>query len=250
MTLGRMVHFFLSDDKVFGLKAKRITLIFVLCDITSFFVQAAGGTMTTPSESPSTQKIGLHVYMGGVGLQLLFICIFMALCIRFQLKITRQEQSTLEAGQGVHMTDFKSPLQARRLLYLLYFVLGLIVYRNIYRLIEFSSGVESSITQHEWYTYVFDAVPMFFALVAFNAYHPGRVLQGPKSDFSEDRKRAKAEKKEKKAAKRQAKDEKQRGKIVDRLNRKAEKKVGKMGGFEKMESATEQEVGTTAYQNV
>lgn len=205
MVLGRMVHFFLTNDQVFHLKAKRITLIFVLCDISTFLVQAAGGSMTTSTNPPATQQAGLHVYMGGVGMQILTICVFLALCIRFQIKIYRQEASALSSGQGVHMRDFNSPTNARHLLYLLYTVLGLIVYRNIYRLIEFSSGVHSSITEHEWYPYVFDAVPMFFALVAFNVLHPGRILRGPNSDFSEDRKRAKAEKKEKKRLKQEAK---------------------------------------------
>lgn len=253
MNLGRMTHFFLTDDKVFGLKAKRVTLIFVLCDITSFVVQAVGGVMTTPSESPSAQKLGLHIYMGGVGLQLLFIAFFVSLCVRFQLKLRRQEEQSNIAS------DFplpRSPLQARRLLYLLYLVLVLIIYRNIYRLIEFSSGVESSITQHEWFTYVFDSVPMFFALVAFNAYHPGRVLQGPNSDFSEDKKREKAEKKEKKQAKREEKDAMKRAKIVDRLDEKAEKerlKQEKKTGFKfaKLQGGSEERlsVGSGAYQN-
>jgi len=64
MVLGRMVHFHLTNDRVYGIKARRITLIFVLFDITSFVVQAIGGVMTTPSSSASTQMLGLHIYMG------------------------------------------------------------------------------------------------------------------------------------------------------------------------------------------
>lgn len=249
MTLGRMIHFFLPDDKVLGLKAKRITLLFVLCDIASFVVQATGGVMTTPSESVSAQKLGLHIYMGGVGLQLLFIGIFFALCIRFQLKISRQEYSSYK---GVHMTDIKSPVQARRLLFLLYLVLGLIVFRNIYRLIEFSAGVYSNITEHEWYTYVFDATPMFFALIAFNAYHPGRILRGPNSDFSESKKIEKAEKQAKKQVKRQDKDAEKREKIVSRLERKKEKEMKKSGGlgvYDKLQDGGSQDFGPGAYEN-
>lgn len=238
MALGRMIHFFLNDDKVFRLKAKRITLIFVLCDITTFLVQGAGGSMTTSTNPISTQRTGLHVYMGGVGLQIFTICIFLTLCIRFQLKVYHQEASALSSGQGIHMTSFNSPTNARRLLYLLYFVLTLIVFRNIYRLIEFSSGVYSPITEHEWFAYVFDAVPMFFALVAFNVLHPGRILRGPNSDFSEDRKRAKAEKREKKRAKREAKAQKKSAKLEAKMARKEEarrKKELKSGNFIKME---------------
>jgi hypothetical protein len=31
--------------------------------------------------------------------------------------------------------------------------------------------------------YVFDEMPMFFALAVFNIYHPGRVLVGPESEY-------------------------------------------------------------------
>jgi RTA1 like protein len=239
MVLGRMVHFFIADDKVFGLKAKRITLIFVLCDISTFLVQAAGGSMTTSSNPIGTQRAGLHVYMGGVGMQLLTIGIFLILCIRFQFKVLRQEQSSLSAGEGIHMEALNSPIYARHLLYLLYTVLGLIVFRNIYRLIEFSSGVLSNITEHEWYAYVFDAVPMFFALVAFNIYHPGRILRGPNSDFSEDKKRAKAQKKEKKRLKQEAKAEKKAAQAEVRNTKKDEarrKKEERRGYFGKAET--------------
>ena len=202
MTFGRMVHFYLQSDKVFFLKAKRITLIFVLFDISAFLVQAAGGSMISSSEPVNIQRLGLHVYMGGIGLQLLYICVFLTLCVRFQLDVRDLEKS----DQWIHLSDFASPRSARHLLYVLYTVLLLIIYRNIYRLIEFSSGVLSNITEHEWYAYVFDAVPMLFALIVFIAFHPGRVLRGPNSDFSEMRKREKAEKREKKQAKKRAKE--------------------------------------------
>ena len=218
MVLGRMVHCFLPDDKVWGLKAKRVTLIFVLCDISTFLVQAAGGSMTTSSEPAATQHTGLHIYMGGVAMQLLTIAFFLALCVRFQLKLRRQEQDAL-AHVHVPVTDPQSPIHARHLLYVVYTILGLIVFRNIYRLIEFSSGVYSNITEHEWYMYVFDATPMLLALVAFNILHPGRILRGPNSDFSEDRKRAKAEKTEKKRLKGEAQAEKKAAKAEAKLGR-------------------------------
>jgi hypothetical protein len=169
--------------------------------------------MTNSSYPPSTQRTGLHIYMGGVGLQLLYIAIFLTLCIRFQLTINQLEKSSLSAGQGVHMSDLSSPRSARRLLCLVYTVLFLIVFRNIYRLVEFSSGIYSTITEHEWFAYVFDAVPMFSALVAFNIFHPGRVLRGPNSDFAEDRKREKAAKRAKKQAKRLAREDRKKEKV-------------------------------------
>lgn len=46
------------------------------------------------------------------------------------------------------------------------------------------------------YQYVFDATPMFFALVAMNVLHPGHVLIGKESEFK-SRKERKIEAREK-----------------------------------------------------
>src|SRR5262249_54294190 len=159
----------------------------------SFVVQAIGGSMLSPGASAETQQLGLHIYMGGVGLQLLFIGIFLALCVRFQVDVRRREQGEELRGDGEHMTAYNTARNARRLLWLLYVVLALIVYRNIFRLVEFSAGTLSTITTHEWFVYFFDATPMFAALVSFHVFHPGRVLRGPNSDFSDERQRKKEE---------------------------------------------------------
>lgn len=73
MTLGRLIHFFHPRRRVYGVKAASITKYFVWADIFSFIVQGAGGSMLGPGNDANTIKIGLKVYMGGVGLQEAFI---------------------------------------------------------------------------------------------------------------------------------------------------------------------------------
>jgi RTA1 like protein len=208
MLLGRMVQFFLDERRVCRVKAKHFTWIFVSLDILSFIVQGAGGIMTNQQDMPQVQKDGLNVYMGGLGIQQLFIIIFTYLAIRFQKKLALQEQRNLGAGQGVSMTEFRSPHQARKLLKTVYLVLGLITLRIIFRLIEFSQGTDSYLNTHEWFPYVFDAVPMLAATIVFHVVHPGSILRGPNSDFTEEKKAAKEKKEEKKQVKKEAKREK------------------------------------------
>ena len=236
MVLGRMIHFFLTPDKVMGIRARSVTKMFVWFDIFSFIVQLIGGLMTNSTNPVKTQKLGIHIYMGGVGLQLFFILIFIVLAVSFHRAINRSmtpnesdDSKPLTPGGYSSLSRFdyshysssltpKTPTSALHLLCILYLVLGLIIFRNMYRLIEFSMGVNSTITHHEWYAYVFDAVPMLCALVAFNIYHPGKVLRGPRSGFSEENKMLKQQKKDTKAAKKQAK-----------LDKKEMKKMGKEG---------------------
>jgi hypothetical protein len=71
--------------------------------------------------------------------------------------------------------------------------------RIIFRIAHYAQGTSTTnqILTHEVYEYVFDAIPMFLALVVVNVFHTGRILQGPDAKFS---KLTRAEKKEKKRA--------------------------------------------------
>jgi RTA1 like protein len=212
MLLGRMVHFFLDGRKVYGVKAKHFTWLFVSLDILSFLIQAAGGLMASGKNAPQVVKNGLNVYMAGMGVQEFIILIFVSMAVRFQKKLTQQEQRGFNAGQGVSMSEYRTAPQARKLLYVVYTVLGLITLRIIFRLVEFSQGFTSDLASHEWFVYVFDAVPMLAAIVAINLLHPGRILRGPNSDFTEERRADKQMKKERKDMKRAEKESKRAAK--------------------------------------
>lgn len=230
MTLGRMLHFCLENDRFGGVRARRITLVFVLFDITAFLVQAGGGLMTSGEDPPvSLVKTGLKIYTAGVGLQIVFMVFFSVITLKFQRLLKKQDAGQVRGyamesistntsyqsgtGEGDCEINFgqRGFLCIRPLLIVVWVSLALIFMRNIFRLIEWGiGGVNGNvITKNEWYLYVFDAVPMFLALVAFNVYHPGRILQGPRCDFkAEDRTRKaqkKAHKLDKKTAKKQSK---------------------------------------------
>ena len=138
--------------------------------------------------------------MGGIGLQQLFIFLFLGLAFRFQQEMRREAP---EADRP----------KATQLLFVVYAVLTLITVRNqssystpqnsisrtpkqkisdtflpyqiriIFRLIEYAQGYDSGIPVHEAYQYVFDSTMMLAALVLFNAFHPGRIMPGKESDF-------------------------------------------------------------------
>jgi hypothetical protein len=251
MLLGRMIHFFMpkGQDRVFKVRARAITRMFVLFDISAFFVQATGGTLTGPGYSKKTQNMGLNIYTGGVGLQLFFLVIFVALAIGFQRKVnalkrsygklgymdeeSRYEPFSRPAEQSQFRVESPEPFQTNDLslttplMRLLYIILALIIFRNIYRLIEFAMGINSPTVDHEWYAYVFDAVPMFFALLILNIFYPGKYLQGERADFS-------VENKERKALKKEAKQQKKE----DKLERKAAKRMGKTDSGSQYERLT------------
>ena len=68
MTLGRMINFYLPEQKLCRVSARRFGTIFVCLDIFAFIVQLAGAVLTTgDDESESTVMMGVHIYMGGIG---------------------------------------------------------------------------------------------------------------------------------------------------------------------------------------
>jgi hypothetical protein len=167
----------------------------------SFLVQITGGLMTL-SKKFNTLNNGLHIYTTGVALQQFFIFCFLFLIYSFQRRLEREcSQERIQ--------------EAKKLILVLYFSLILISvwatnicmiihlirtqFRIVFRIIEFSAGAGTALTHqfraHEWYQYVFDATPMFLALLVMNVFHPGKVLVGTASSFK-SRKERKVERRE------------------------------------------------------
>lgn len=171
MVMGRMVYNFTATAKVFGIKAWRFGLYFVLLDILAFIVQLYGaGSASGPHLSTHKVLLGIHIYMGGVGLQQAFIFVFLFLAVRFH-RTLRLDPPTARKSSAL------------RLLYVQYVVVTLITIRIIFRLIEYSKGIKSTIPNHEVYQYIFDSLPMAVALYLFNAIHPGRIMPGKESNL-------------------------------------------------------------------
>lgn len=77
IVFGRMVRNLVPAQKFMRIKGWQYATIFLVFDLVAFVVQVYGAARATASDVPkSTVLMGLHVYMAGVGVQLLFIIIF------------------------------------------------------------------------------------------------------------------------------------------------------------------------------
>ncbi|KAK6509619.1 hypothetical protein TWF481_004353 [Arthrobotrys musiformis] len=217
MVLGRMVWYYLQDKRVAGIQAKRLSVIFVWLDIIAFLVQLVGACMATfrntdsnateqqKIDSANSQKLGLNVYMGGIGFQLFWILVFSGFAWRFGMKATKERNQ----GTAIHRDS-----NWKHLLIILYFTLLMITIRIIFRLVEFSGGkIDTKLTTTEAYFYALEATPMAIACITWNLFHPGRFFVGPDGEFPRlTRKEKKAIKAEKKRLKEEKKYEKKEGK--------------------------------------
>ncbi|RBQ74908.1 hypothetical protein FVER14953_13726 [Fusarium verticillioides] len=169
MVFGRMVWCNTPDGRLYGVKAWQFGFIFVILDIIAFIVQVYGAAQAATGKDKTLAENldALHIYMGGVGLQLFFILIFAVFGVHL---FRRLRGSNLGLDSG---TQKRSVMM---LFYAMFIALALIVLRIIFRLIEYSQGLDSDIPRHEAYQYALDSLPMLIALVAFNVVHPARVM--------------------------------------------------------------------------
>ncbi|KAH7354524.1 RTA1 domain-containing protein [Plectosphaerella cucumerina] len=169
MVVGRMVYYWLPSKSIWRLKARTMTSLFVWLDVVLFFVQATGGSMIE-NEDPESAKLGLYIYMGGIGAQQGFLLLFLLIMVKFNVNIRQQ--------------GIDRPTSWQRLLNSLYAVLALITIRITFRLVEFSFGINGPIPKNEAFFYTLEATPMVLAIGIFAPIHPGRTLTGPESEFS------------------------------------------------------------------
>ncbi|TVY51629.1 Sphingoid long-chain base transporter RSB1 [Lachnellula cervina] len=171
--LGRMVWNYVPDATIYRVTAWRFSTYFVVLDIIALIIQVIGAASAANSKSPKSHVLtAIHVYMGGVAFQQFFILVFAIFALRFHRTVLHQRR------QGVPGAASALPL-----LYAIYAVLLLITIRIVFRLCEYSQGLDSSIPSHEVYQYCLDSLPMLVALLILNVFHPGRVMPGAKSDI-------------------------------------------------------------------
>ncbi|KAH6677554.1 RTA1 domain protein [Halenospora varia] len=172
MVFGRVVYYYLPEKKIGPIKAISMAKWFVWLDVSTFIIQIIGGIMTQNKDNIDSVKTGLRFYTAGIALQEVFILGFTGMAIRFHWMMANGHGNP-ERGNGW-----------KRLVFTTYASLAFITIRICFRLAEFASGkVDTVLTTKEVYFYVFEATPMFFALLVWNITHPGSILRGPEADF-------------------------------------------------------------------
>ncbi|KAG1892392.1 RTA1-domain-containing protein [Suillus subluteus] len=153
------------------LPVRRLTLIFVLSDFTTFVIQAIGASMTT-STVQSSASLGLHIFLVGLIMQLVSFIFFCATYARFLYKVYTEEQD-------VCMRDSKQPWNNdwRTLAAALAVsCVGLLI-RSFYRVVEASQGFRGNLSTSEAAFYLGDTIPICLALVVYVPFWPGRFIK-------------------------------------------------------------------------
>lgn len=160
MVLGRLIRF-MGADHLSLIRPKLLTKIFVGGDIVAFLIQTLGGSMMSKS---STQTNGKHLIVIGLMAQIFFFGFFVITAGVFHYRVHNAPTPRSLATPWL------------KYIYVLYSASGLILFRSSFRVVEFVSGVNSTLSLHEIYLYLFDAFLMVGVLASFNLVHPGHII--------------------------------------------------------------------------
>jgi hypothetical protein len=172
MIYGRIVLFVNAPDASI-IRPTRVTKIFVIGDVLSFFIQAGGGGMMAQGKSAA---LGQKVILAGLFAQLIFFGFFLIIAIVFERRIMKSGMRYTIPKYGKHTW--------RALLLLLLAAAVVIIERCVYRVIEFGQGQDGYLMTHEVFMFIGDAAPMFFVQAVFHLIHAGDVF--PKGGVGKD----------------------------------------------------------------
>ncbi|OKL56095.1 hypothetical protein UA08_08788 [Talaromyces atroroseus] len=188
MVFGRMVWNYVPDASIRGIRAWKFGMYFVVLDIIAFIIQVSGAASAESSNTETVAQTlqGIHIYMGGVALQQVFIFVFCYFAYELWHSLHKQQKSGIKVSTASPNLSIQSGLV---LLYALGMVLVLITLRILFRLAEYAHGLTSTIPNHEAYQYCLDSLPMLLAFVILSVVHPGSIMKGPECEIPSRKKR-------------------------------------------------------------
>lgn len=195
MTLGRLITL-LDAERLSLVPIRWLTAVFVTGDVLSFLLQGAGKTRTLylcpdcinmalgggimASGTLSGMTTGENVIMGGLAVQLIFFSVFVIVATLFHYRIhqnpTEKSMSTCISRSGWRNPNWETTMVG------LYIASILILIRSVFRMIEYAGGNDGYLMSHEAFSYVFDAMLMFFAMIVISVLHPSKVLGSGKEE--------------------------------------------------------------------
>ncbi|KAI4192265.1 MAG: hypothetical protein LQ350_008678 [Teloschistes chrysophthalmus] len=170
MTLNRLMCA-TNSASLSLIRANWVTKIFVIGDVFTFFIQAGGGGIMASADAEKV-KLGQNVVLGGLFLQILIFGFFVLVAAVFHVRLRKQRKELKGVEVPVGVVEWEKTLVV------LYLVSGLIMARNIVRVVEFIGGREGPLLTVEWTIYVFDALIMAATMAVWLAPYVVALKRG------------------------------------------------------------------------
>ncbi|KAK4235020.1 protein RTM1 [Achaetomium macrosporum] len=169
MVLGRVIRATKGEAHSI-IKPRRLTRLFVTGDSLSLAIQGTGGGLMVVAEYG---KVAQAIVIVGLVFQIVIFGLFCTTAFLFHRRMGQDPVTEYVTGD----------IEWEPILYMLYAVSVLIMLRSLFRVVEFIMGADGYLLSTEWPLYVFDAVPMLLAMVAYWRWFPS-TLQSSGSRLS------------------------------------------------------------------
>ena len=159
MTLGRLIRS-LGAESCSILSARWLTRIFVTADILALVVQGGSTPLMFLGDGKYT-KLSEGIVIAGLAIQIIAFSTFIVVTAMFHKRASQD--------YGGHDPD---DVSWKTCIYMLYAVSALVLFRSIFRVIEYIQGLEGYLLSNEWTLYVFDTIPMLLVVGIFYWWYP------------------------------------------------------------------------------
>jgi len=177
--LGRLARH-LRCDKYLLVTPRRITIVFISSDITTFLIQACGGALSISANDEPLALAGSRIFLAGLALQLLSFSIFSCIFITFLYRVQKHEPEIYIRDRDI--VWYKDWRTLARVMVLS--CIGILI-RSVYRCIELGQGFQGRLATSEPFFYGLDTLPLFIAIVVYLPFWPGRFIR-PIREIVED----------------------------------------------------------------
>ncbi|KAM0752977.1 RTA1-domain-containing protein [Meredithblackwellia eburnea MCA 4105] len=149
--------------------ARIIVRLFVYSDISTFLLQATGGSLTT-SKNLSTINIGNIVTITGLSIQLASFIFFTLTLGLFGFNVrSRYPHLWNPAPADIKTMGLK---HWRSLFFVMLATCVGITIRSVFRIAEYAGGYTGYLATHEGYFYCLDSLPLFLAMSLYIVWWP------------------------------------------------------------------------------
>ncbi|ADV20937.1 integral membrane protein [Cryptococcus gattii Ru294] len=177
--LGRLVQYLDAHHYLRPLRAQLVSWIFIISDVTTFLIQAAGGGLSTASDVQTAQTGG-HIFLAGIAAQLVSFMFFTIACLIFGIRAWREDKELWQRPGW------------KPLFFALGFTCICFLIRSVYRTVELSQGYVGYLAIHERYFLGLDCLPLLLGIATYVFFWPGRYLHfAPKPKKSKKSKKSK-----------------------------------------------------------
>ncbi|KAH7909729.1 RTA1 like protein-domain-containing protein [Hygrophoropsis aurantiaca] len=173
MLLGRLARH-LQCTHLIALPSRKLTIIFVSSDVSTFLIQAAGGVLNV-SQNASTAMTGSRIFFAGLILQLVSFLSFSLITGWFIYQVHRKETAVWTQDEHrIWYRDWRSLAGALSVSCIT------ILIRSGYRIAEIDQGLKNDaagyLTTTEGYFYGLDFLPLFIAISVYVFFWPGKFI--------------------------------------------------------------------------